>query len=107
MKNTTYEKQQLWGSKMVVERKVLEKKGKKSEVRKNGVFEEKIFDYLKKHSDKGFSQGELSKIFDRSEQQCRKVCLNLVRKNIVDRLEIPEKTREGKIIQRIYYIVKQ
>lgn len=92
---------------MVVDRTTLEKKGKKSEVRKNGIFEDKVLTYLKKHKEQGYSQGELSKIFDRSEQQCRKVCLNLVRKNLVDRLEIPEKTREGKVIQRIYYIVKQ
>ena len=89
---------------MVVERKTLESKGKKSDVRKQGHFEDKVLKYLRSHKDKAYSQGELAKIFDRSEQQCRKVCLNLVRKNLVERYEIPEKTREGKMISRIYYM---
>ena len=91
---------------MPVSKETLNKKGVKSEIRKNGSFEKKLLDHLQNHSDKGFSQRELAKQFERSEQQCRKVCLNLVNKELVSRLETPSKTQEGRTKMSIYYIAK-
>jgi len=81
----------------------LKKKGRKSEVRANGRTQERMLQYFKSNKDHAFSQGDLSKALDMSEQQARKTALALCAKGQVERWEQDEPNDKGGSVARIYY----
>jgi uncharacterized protein (DUF2225 family) len=71
------------------DRKEIESKGRNvgTESELHSSLADKIISYLFANADKVFSQRELSEVFQRSEQQIRQTCLNLVKVGKVDRLK--------------------
>jgi len=82
----------------------LKKKGRKSEVRKNGRTQQRMLEFLKRNKTKAFSQGELGEQLEMSEQQARKIALALCAKGVVERYEQDEPSKNGGVIAKIYYM---
>ena len=85
----------------------IEKRGKKCEVRRYGRFQGRVLDYLKNHSDKSFSQKEISEVMKTSEQQSRLTLMSLVKKGLVGRYEIPTvkeyEDSKGNVVKRTFF----
>lgn len=76
---------------MPVDKKSLEKIGKRVDVRVYGTVQARILEYLKNHANTAFTQGELAKALDMSDQAVYRRLKILVKRNIVGKFEHPMK----------------
>lgn len=76
---------------MPVDKKSLDKIGKRVDVRTYGVVQTRILNYLKNHANTAFTQGELAKALKLTDQAVYRRLKVLVKRNIVGKFEHPLK----------------